>query len=604
MNPEKTTIRCWRNVLFLVILLINIDVFADTVEVKISGIEGDLLQNATLFISLLQNTQTEEKKLPIINRLNGIKGRPLPSADLSERQLKRAHRLAPKEIAQALQPYGYYAPDIQPRLSKTSEGWLAEYIVDPGQPTIVNSLDIQNTGAGKDDEKITAAWNTTSLSPNRQLSHLEYEETKKALVHAAFESGYLDAGFTRSEILVDADRNSAEIILHFDSGPQFYFGEVDIQQTALDRTIVKRFLPFQTGDPFDSEKLVELQLSLEDTDYFSEVNVRALRDQVADFQIPIEVHAASAKPQQYTIGAGFGTDTGPRVNAGVNVRRLNKRGHQLRADARASAIGASIQSQYLIPINRGTKDHIGLTAAITREDIADTKTESVLVGIGRYESWRGFQRQLYLNYESEKFDLGEGGESIQLLTPGITLSRMFSDDLVFPRRGFSIDLDLHGASESFASDTNFLQGKVLGNAVWPLGEKGRLLLRGEYGATQADNFDLLPLSQRFFAGGDRSVRGYDYQEISPVNDSGRKIGGQYLAVFSAEVDYLVYKDYGIAAFIDAGNASDEAFPELKQSIGIGARYRSPIGMIRLDVAHPLEDEEHGYRIHVSIGADL
>ena len=573
---------------------------ADTVTVKIEGVERAQYENVATFLTILQNPEVDQISIPLLY------DKAAPKVTLSESQLKRAHRLAPKEIKSALQPFGFYAPTVTSTLNRDGDGdqWIATYKIIPGRATIVHSVDFSLAGEGKSEPRILAAMQQSKLHTEQPLSHIVYEATKKATLQAALDAGYLNANYSKSELRVDERNFTAEISLHLDTGPLFYFGDIDIQQTALDRTIIERFIPFKSGQRFESSKLIKLQLSLEDTEYFSEVDVRAQRADAKNNRIPIVVMTTAAKPQRYSIGAGFGTDTGPRANLGINNIRVNRKGHQFRTDLRVSNVISSIQAQYLIPVNHGTTDHIAFTANATSESIADTDTESTLVGVSRFESWRGFQRSVYLNYEREAFDIGNGQQKIQLLVPGFSLSRKSATDLVFPRRGYSVNLDVHGASESLASDTDFLQAKLTAAAVWPLGKKSRLLIRGEYGATETDDFDLLPLSQRFFAGGDRSVRGYDYQELSPVNDEGRQIGGQYLATFSVEADYLFYNGYGVAGFIDAGNVSSDVVPELRYSVGLGLRYRSPIGMIRLDIANPIDNADESFRVHVSIGADL
>jgi translocation and assembly module TamA len=140
--------------------------------------------------------------------------------------------------------------------------------------------------------------------------------------------------------------------------------------------------------------------------------------------------------------------------------------------------------------------------------------------------------------------------------------------------------------------------------VLPLAERVRFLLRGEYGALDVDNLLPLPPSQRFFAGGDRSVRGYRYEQLGPTDTSGAVVGGKYLFTASAEVDYLFFRNYGAAVFYDAGNAANEPWPDLQRSVGIGMRWRTPVGMLRVDIAHPFDDPDDDYRLHLSIGTDL
>ncbi|MFA6687449.1 MAG: BamA/TamA family outer membrane protein [Desulfuromonas sp.] len=165
-------------------------------------------------------------------------------------------------------------------------------------------------------------------------------------------------------------------------------------------------------------------------------------------------------------------------------------------------------------------------------------------------------------------------------------------------------LDIHGGVKSPLTETTFLRTSINVRSVLPVARRGRVLVRGELGTIQTDAFSDLPPSQRFFAGGDQSVRGYGFQELSPKNQDGDAIGGEHLAVASIEADYLVYKNFGVATFFDIGNAGSKILSDLKRGVGIGLRYRSVFGMLRLDVARPLDDSTNSLRVHISIGADL
>ena len=189
------------------------------------------------------------------------------------------------------------------------------------------------------------------------------------------------------------------------------------------------------------------------------------------------------------------------------------------------------------------------------------------------------------------------------MIPGVNLSRRRADETFYPRNLFGWSVNLRGATDGFLADTTFV--RALGRVRWirPLGERGRLLLRSEIGATGVDDFSLLPTSERFFAGGDRSVRGYDYQDLGPTDESGDNIGGEYLLVGSAEIDYLFFGNFGGAVFVDAGNADDSFPPDPKLGAGVGVRWRSPVGMVGADVAYGFDDDA-GFRLHLSIEAGL
>ncbi len=571
---------------------------AEQVTVEVNGINDVIQENIYAYLTFFDNAEKTTLRDSLLKKLNAS------SIDLSVSHIKRAHQLAPREIRDAVQPFGYYSPTINATLKYTENGWLARYDIDLGKPVILRQVDIQVEGEGQNDKPINDVLSEINLIPGERLEHSRYESAKDNLLAAAFSTGYLDARFNQSELRVNTVSRTADIVLILDTGPRFYFGPVTFRQDALEPDFVKRFVPFKRGDPFNSIQLIDLQLVLEDTDYFTEVEVQAVRQQTTVNHIPVEVSAKRNRPRRYTAGAGFGTDTGPRINLGIQFRRVNRYGHQFRSDLRASVIDTSFQSQYQIPIRKVTTDKLTVTASVFDEEIGDIDTNRQLLGIGRSEHWRGFQRQLYLSYQQEDFDIGLGDQDSELLIPGFSLTRQKADDPLFPRRGYGFHADVHGGIDGFVSDTDFIQGTVSIRSVWPLGERARLLVYGEYGATGVDNFSLLPPSQRFFAGGDRSVRGYRYQDLAPVNDDGDRIGGKYLITSSIELEYLVRGNYGAAIFFDAGNADDDPTPSLKKGVGIGARYRSPIGMVRLDLAHPLDDEKRDVRFHVSIGADL
>jgi translocation and assembly module TamA len=144
---------------------------------------------------------------------------------------------------------------------------------------------------------------------------------------------------------------------------------------------------------------------------------------------------------------------------------------------------------------------------------------------------------------------------------------------------------------------------VDGGYLFGIGKNDRLIARAELGAMAVDDFDQLPPDLRFFAGGDRSVRGFDYQAIGEVNESGGVVGGQYLVTSSLEYEHYFEPKWGAAAFVDAGDAFTNDF-NANVAVGIGARWRSPVGTVRLDFAKPVvTDFDDGWRIHLTIGPE-
>jgi translocation and assembly module TamA len=286
------------------------------------------------------------------------------------------------------------------------------------------------------------------------------------------------------------------------------------------------------------------------------------------------------------------------------LRRINRRGHLFRADLQLSTIRNTLSAQYEIPIKNVATDSVAFAGTLQQKEIGDAETDQFILGVSRNELWQGIRRQLYFNYQRENFSFGNGStQQANLLYPGITLTRKRADDPSFPRHGYSASLDLHGGDENLLSETSFVRPSAEARAVFPLGSRGRLLLHTEVGATVADEFLELPPSERFFTGGDRSVRGYDYQDIGPENAAGDTVGGRYLLAGGVEADYLFHGDYGAAAFFDAGDAFNDT-PDPQRGVGVGLRWFSPVGVVRLDFAHPFDDPDDDFRFHLSIGPDL
>jgi translocation and assembly module TamA len=216
----------------------------------------------------------------------------------------------------------------------------------------------------------------------------------------------------------------------------------------------------------------------------------------------------------------------------------------------------------------------------------------------------GWQRVISLKWQHEQYKLGDDAGLSTLLMPGVSYAYLHSDNRVDPNHGYRLQFDLSAAKRGLLSDADVLHGNVLLKGLTTLAYKHRLLGRMQFGATESGGFAAVPPSLRFFAGGDQSVRGYDYQSLSPENTQGDKIGGRYLFAVSAEYQYSVAERWRVATFVDQGNSFNSLdFPSLKSAVGIGLRWVSPVGPLRLDLAHPL-DGQGGVRVHFSMGPEL
>ena len=580
-------------------------VHADSVKVKISGIEKTRLENARAFLSIV--TETEKPETGLFQRLkSGADSKQPKYKPPTGKQIQRWHQDAEAEIAESLEPLGYYNPTIKTQLRESEPGkWVADYEVDRGVRSRWRKVTVSLTGEGSTEPFIKTLLKKSVVREGKKVSHRRYAERKREWIVELYAQGYLDARFVEAFLTVDKKANVADVEWTVDTGPRYRFGEIKIAQDILRPTLVERYHGILEGDVFDTRRLIDLQLKLNNSNYFESVSLDIQKDQAQNAHIPIVVNTVPRKRRRYDLGLGFGTDTGPRVSAGIESRRVNKRGHRYRLNARASGVESALQAEYIIPIKEVTKDRWRIYAQVLRADVGDADGIQYSLGAGREDSWRGVRRRLFVNAERSSFEFGDlGSQNATLIYPGVTLSFDRLDDPQFVRRGFSLAATLQGGADAAGSVTDFVSLQLTGRGILPFGKRGRLLAAAEARVLEAGNFSALPPSQRFFLGGDRSVRGYAFQGISPENAFGDDIGGSRSLSFNLEADYRVKGNWGVAAFFDAGDVSDGTPTNFLKGVGLGVRYRSPVGMIRIDVAHPLDDPDNDVRVHLSIGPDL
>ena len=583
--------------LLLGVVLFTLNVQA-AVRVEIEGLPTELETNTRAFLTLVERARRVEEEDE--------------DEPMSASIVRRLYARASEEIKLSLQPYGYYKPVIQSRLESLPQAgadktpdFLAHFIVSLGPRTRYRHINLEVQGSARNIPAVEGLLQSPGIAAEQPLLHAEYNTLKTQLQQLSYRAGYLDAQYAAAELKIYPDLDVADVTLTLDGGEPYFFGSVSIEQDVLEDEFIARYIKIRAGEPFNTERLIDLQLSLSRSAYFANVAIDVRRADATDHRIPVVLRANPIKPQKYTAKLGFGTDTGPRAGLGLEIRRLNRFGHQLDTDIQGSSRRTALGAEYRLPIYDVDTDHLAFFLNIEEDEVADADTNEISIGTRLENNWWVFRRQMYLRFRTENFKFGAGPtEEATLLTPGIELHYQTADDLAYTRRGFSTTFDIHGGIESLITDTTFLQSTLSAHVVLPLASRARLLLRGQVGFTNTDNFDELPPSERFYAGGDHSVRGYAYESLTPEDENGNEIGGRYLSTGSIEVDYLVRGNLGFAAFYDLGNATRDLRSDFKAAVGLGLRYRTQIGMIRIDLAHPLNDDDTDIRLHLTVGPDL
>ncbi|RUO23831.1 outer membrane protein assembly factor [Aliidiomarina minuta] len=520
-------------------------------------------------------------------------------------RLRFLHRRAEQEILRALAPSGYYQASVERQLERTDSGWQARYDITPGPVMQIRDVDIQITGEAREDDAFRNLINNLDIRSGQNLRHSNYENAKSRLRNLATERGYNEAAFAKSELRIDLEDYAADIVIHLESGPRFRFGQIRFSEAQLDEDVLQRFVPFHEGDYLTSDRLMELQFGMADSDYFSRVQIEPLWSEADDDKlVPVAVELEPNKRTYYRAGIGYGTDTGARLSFDQNRRWVNTRGHRFSTQFQLSESSSTVAANYIIPGQQPQTDQYAIRTSWRDEDVGPTRTEIFTLGVSWQTQLERTLRTMSLDWQDERDRFEGERRNTQFLIPSIQWNRVHTPDRLDVARGYRLNLGLRGATEQALSSTDFGQVTLSGKFVFSFAERFRFLTRGDFGTTAATDFDRIPTSLRFYAGGDTSIRGYGYRMVGPRNEEGEIVGGRHLAVGSAEVDYEFRPNWRVAAFIDSGNAFDNVNDAFRTGIGAGVRWQSPVGPIRIDLAHGLADVGDTIRLHLTLGPDL
>ena len=555
-------------------------------EVRIDGVDEEELENIKAYLEIEQ-----EKDDP----------------ELNTKWLKRLHSHAPTQIREALQPYGYFSTTVESSLSEEASGWVARYQVEPGPKTHVAEVTLRVTGAGAEEPGIKEAIAAFPVKKGDVLDSDVYETGKEKLLEVVAGLGYAKAKTVIHSIRVNPDRNEAIINLEVDTGPKYFMGPLTFEQDVLNQDFLDRYVHIKPGDVYSQEGLLSLQSDLVGTRYFSLVDVKPDFDRVEDLKVPVDVELEAANRHKLEFGLGYYSDIGPTGTVNWRLRPSNRRGHFIDTLIKLSPVKSIARFGYWIPVRDPRTDNMVFTAKYVFEDSTSQKRETAELLGGYYFLWKEWDTRLFGELKQETFTTGSQPETTSLiLSWGGTLERtQVKEGDPFPTRGNYWFLDLTG-SAGVVSDTAYLRGHVKTKHLVPLGERGRLSLRGELGLAEVSDFEKYPSSSRFYAGGDQSVRGYEYQALGPRDAAGDVVGGKNIFTSSVEYNYRFLDQWVAAAFIDVGNAYNDELDKLFYSGGLGGRWLSPIGAVRLDLGLPGNPDEDmdSWRIHFGFGAEL
>ena len=540
--------------------------------------------------------------------------------DLSTDTIERLHNLVEREVQSALKPYGYYEPGVESEVKDLGHGeWRVTVDITPGTPVLIEKADVKVDGPGATDPLFERITQKSPLHPGDRLNHATYEAVKSDLQRTAATYGYLDAKLIRNELVVDPKSHKVNITLEMETGERYRFGKTTIEQTSVRDSLVRKYLRYKEGDYFDLTQVLRTQFALDDAQYFANLEVLP---QDADHQghvIPMDIHADKSRRNRYSFGAGYATDTGVRGTLTWENRRLNSLGHRFSVTLEASQVERYLlQARYIIPIGDPAVENLTFQGTVDQLQLADVLTHTQSVGPAITAMVSNWQYVMFANATKTADDTVAGSSTERMLVPGIDVASVPKGYLGEPIFQHPFFAELRGSNAAIGSDSNFLQLHMQAEHVFQIADKWHLLLRDEVGATLVSNFDRLPAIMRFFAGGDNSVRGFAFDELSPIDTVCKKApagsatagqcyqirdGGKDLITGTFEVIRDLPHNFGVATFFDYGNAFNHFGDPIEYAAGVGFRVRLPVQTLGIDIAEPLSING-GPRLHINFSPKL
>lgn len=521
--------------------------------------------------------------------------------------LRSVFRKTPERILTLMEAEGYYSPTIDTSLSARAGQWVVRLRVVPNAPSRVATLRLTLAGALSADPKAYAQALSTlrgrwQVKPGEVFRTSDWESAKRRALLTLWRR-YPGARLAFSRATVDPQTRRVALEAAFDSGPLFTFGRVTV--AGLHRyspALVENYDPIAPGEPYSQAKLLEFQRGLQDSGYFLTAYVTAQPHPTGARQVPIRVQVVENPSRKLTFGVGYDTDLGALLEGDYEDHNLLRRAWDWKNVLKLQTKAQSVTTQLLLPAPLNAY-HYGASINFTRSNLAGLVNTAFAAAGQRTRTTPRRVSTQSLQYLVDHNEIaGVPSTTDHALMPDQLWTFRHVNNLLYPQRGYMATFEIGAGAKTLASDQNFVRshGKAIVFAPLDAHAEDILILRGEYGVVAAPSRAGIPLALLFRAGGDSSIRGYAYQSIG-VHEAGAIVGGRYLLDGSVEIDHWFTPQWGGAMFYDAGNAADSVrdLRPFFSGYGVGARWRSPVGPINVDLAYGRETR--AVRLHFAVG---
>ncbi|VTU06738.1 outer membrane protein and surface antigen [Actinobacillus indolicus] len=556
-----------------------------TVELKVEGIkQPDLEQNVRIYLSQLKNDD----------------------ADGSERY----QYIVKETVDKALRAKGYYNTQYHFQLTprKAPAKNLLTLSVQLDKPVKLDERDVVITGQAEQDEDIKKLLAKGIPPAGTILNHETYDNFKGSIEKIAQSKGYFDGEWLYHRLEVYPKEHVADWRLGYQSGERYRYGKIGFTGSQIREDYLENILRIKQGDFYYINDLSKLSSDFSSSNWFASVLVEPEINEEKK-EVDLNVLVMPKKKNDVEIGIGYATDVGPRLQLNWIKPWINSRGHSLEMNSYFSKPEQSIELGYKIPVKAHPLNYYyQVSGGIEREDQNDTKFTGAHLGFQRFWNHEtGWAFSLGLKSRYDSFEQANDKYKTFLFYPTASMNRTRTDGNRFPLWGDSQKITVNWGTKAILSDVSFYSIKASTAWVRTYFDNHRFVARAEVGYLKASEFERIPPALRYFAGGDMSVRGFGYKDISPKNAEGELVGGSHLATGSLEYQYQVYPSWWGAIFYDTGLASTRfSTKDLHSGVGIGVRWASPIGAIKFDLATPVRspNNQKGVQFYIGLGTEL
>ncbi|OOF60000.1 autotransporter assembly complex protein TamA [Rodentibacter myodis] len=565
----------------LTALLLSFSAFSvlaeQTVDIEIRGIKGErAIRNTELNVELIEKEEMDGSD--------------------------RYKQLVTDAVDKGLRVFGYYDSSVTFELKKRQGRDLLIANVTPGEPTRIAGTDVKIEGEAAQDEAFEAL--RKNLPKEGELvEHQKYDDYKSSISSLALARGYLDGRFAISRLEISPETHQAWWRMLFESGVRYHYGNIKFNHSQIREDYLQNMLKIHSGEPYLVSQLSELTNDFSSTNWFSSVLLQPQVDE-QEKVVNLEVLLYPRKKNAMELGVGFATDTGPHLQIGWTKPWINDRGHSFRTNLYLSSPKQTVEATYKVPLLKNPLNYYyEFSGGLENEDKNDTKTTALtLAGLRYWNNAEGWQYFAGVRARYDKFTQADVEDKTLLVYPTGGFNRTRLRGGMFPTWGDTQKITVDVAYKGLISDVSFFKVQASTGWIRTYAENHRIITRAEIGYLNTKDINKIPPTLRFFAGGDRSVRGYGYKKISPKGSNGKLVGGSRLLTGSFEYQYQVYPSWWAATFVDAGLAANSfSQEELRYGAGVGVRWASLVGAIKFDIGTPIRDKDDSKNIQFYIG---